>query len=205
MATKAKHLEDHTVIDTLLDSNLPEDEKTLERLTGEAVAVVLGGTHSISAVLSIATFHLLDKPSRLTRLQEELQAAVSDETQLPAWSTLEKLPYLSGVILEALRLMHGVASRISLVAPDEDLIYTESEKSTYVIPRGSAVGIAPYLVHTNPRIFPNPSEFVPDRWMDDDGQRDRYLEKYLLSFSNGPRQCVGIQYVFFIQLKIVLV
>ena len=181
------------VIDALLNADLAPSEKTMERITGEAVAVVLGGTHSISTVLSIATFHLLKDLKRQDRLREELREAVEDETLLPPWSTLEQLPYLNAVIQEALRLMHGVASRISQVAPNEDLVYVAPDNSSLLIPRGSAIGMSTYMVHNNPKIYPNPTEFMPERWLDKDGVRDRDLDKYMLSFSKGSRQCVGMQ------------
>lgn len=191
-----------TIINAILDSDLPAAEKSPKRLTSEAIAVVLGGTHSISTVLTIATFHLLTKPSQLERLLEELRTVVPNETDLPTWSTLEKLPYLSAIILEALRLMYGVASRISVVAPDEELLHVTSEKSSsasgfvktsYTIPRGYAIGISAYMIHMDPILFPNATQFIPDRWLDEHGQRARGLEKYMMSFSKGHRQCVGMQ------------
>ncbi|KAJ6780316.1 hypothetical protein PWT90_09912 [Aphanocladium album] len=181
------------VVDALLESDLPPSEKTLERLTGEAVAVVLGGTHSISTVLSIATFHLLKDTNRQDRLRRELRAAVRDETALPPWSTLEQLPYLSAAIQEALRLMHGVASRITLVVPDEDLVYVAVDNSSHVIPRGSAVGVSSYMIHSDSKLYPDPTSFLPERWLDENGTRNRELDKYMMSFSKGPRQCVGMQ------------
>ncbi|KAM5386543.1 hypothetical protein ACJZ2D_000506 [Fusarium nematophilum] len=194
-----------TVVETILESGLPPAEKSPERVTSEAVAFVLGGTHPISAVLSIATFHLLNKPDKLERLRTELHTVVSDETDLPPWSTLEKLPYLSAVVLESLRLVYGVASRVSVVAPDEELVYTPAEQATgapgdartcYTIPPGSAIGISSYMIHTDPTLFPDGSEFIPDRWLDEHGQRERGLEKYLMSFSKGHRQCIGMHLAY---------
>ncbi|KAH6972094.1 trichodiene oxygenase [Ilyonectria sp. MPI-CAGE-AT-0026] len=194
-----------TVVETILQSDLPEAEKSPDRLTSEAIAIVLGGTHSISTVLSIATFHLLTNPSQMERLLAELRTVVTDETNLPSWSTLEKLPYLNGVVLEALRLMYGVASRISVIAPDEELLYTPTEGppgatsnagTSYTIPRGYAIGVSSYMIHMDPTLFPNASEFIPDRWLDKEGQRDRGLEKYLMSFSKGHRQCIGMQLAY---------
>lgn len=185
----------------MLDSDLPEAEKSSERITSEAVALVLGGTHPVSTVLSIATFHLLSEPARLERLRLELRAAIPDETDLPSWAALEKLPYLNSVVMESVRLVYGVASRVSVVSSDE-LLYTPSDKALgasanaedcYVIPAGSAIGVSSYMTHTNPKIFPNGEDFVPERWLDDNGQRERGLEKYLMSFSRGHRQCVGMQ------------
>ncbi|KAJ3495096.1 hypothetical protein NLG97_g3643 [Lecanicillium saksenae] len=181
------------IVDALLEADLAPSEKTVERLTGEAVAVVLGGTHSISTVLSIITFHLIRDTKRLDRLRSELRGAVRDERALPRWSTLEQLPFLNAVIQEGLRLMHGVASRITLVAPDEDLVYVASDNSSHVIPRGSSIGVSSYMIHNDSKLYPDPTVFLPERWLDENGTRNRELDKYMMSFSKGPRQCVGMQ------------
>lgn len=191
-----------TVIQALLESDLPSSEKTLTRLTSEANAVVLGGTHTVSTVLTVLTYHLLANPAQLSRLRSELQTVVGDATNLPPWTTLEQLPYLSAVILEGLRLMYGIASRISVVSPDQDLPFLASSRPSsaseevdvcYTIPRGYAIGMSAYIMHSDPKLFPNASRFLPDRWLNEHGQRSRILERYLLSFSRGNRQCLGMQ------------
>ncbi|KAI4159529.1 MAG: hypothetical protein LQ342_006530 [Letrouitia transgressa] len=95
---------------------------------------------------------------------------------------LEKLPYLTGVIQEGLRLVYGVATRLQRVAPNEALQYKD-----WVIPPGTSTGMTAVLVHNNPEIFPDPRTFNPDRWVE-----NPRLDKYLLSFSKGSRICVGI-------------
>ncbi len=43
------------------------------------------------------------------------------------------------------------------------------------------------LMHLNPAIFPSPHEFRPERWLN-----DPRLDRYLVPFSKGSRQCLGI-------------
>jgi hypothetical protein len=49
------------------------------------------------------------------------------------------------------------------------------------------------LMHHNETIFPNSHSFLPERWADA-SDRGRSLERYLVSFSKGSRQCIGIKY-----------
>ena len=49
------------------------------------------------------------------------------------------------------------------------------------------------FVHRNAEVFEKPDDFIPERWMGDDGQR---LDKWLVNFSKGPRQCLGREYVY---------
>jgi cytochrome P450 len=50
------------------------------------------------------------------------------------------------------------------------------------------------IAHHNEKIFPESHSFIPERWSDQpDGGRS--LEKYLVTFSKGSRQCIGIKYI----------
>jgi cytochrome P450 len=43
------------------------------------------------------------------------------------------------------------------------------------------------LLHLNPTIFPSPTTFNPSRWLN-----NPQLDRYLFSFSKGPRACIGM-------------
>jgi cytochrome P450 len=47
------------------------------------------------------------------------------------------------------------------------------------------------LIHFNPTIFSSPYSFLPDRFL-----QDKHLDRYLLSFSKGSRQCAGINVAY---------
>ncbi|KXJ89734.1 cytochrome P450 [Microdochium bolleyi] len=184
-----------TVFGSLLESELPEDEKKPARLAFEANAIVGAGTETTSWALTVITFHLLDKPAILARLTEELQAAVPDPTKLPRWATLEALPYLGAVIQEGQRLSYGVSARSSRVPTQENLVYRgewAKKPVEIAIPRGYAVGMSAAIAHHDEALYPDSHSFRPERWLLDDGQtRNRELERGLLNFSKGSRACLG--------------
>lgn len=147
--------------------------------------------------------YLLSNPRALARLRAELFEAIpptpdSSPADLPSWATLEQLPYLSACVLEGLRLGYGVVTRLARIAETETLVLTDDEPQsphrgkTWSIPPGTPVGMSAYHVHHDERVFVNSREYWPERWLDEDGKRDRRLEGYLLSFSKGSRQCVGM-------------
>lgn len=111
---------------------------------------------------------------------------MSDPHQPANLQQLEKLPYLTAVIKESLRLSNGVSTRLARVAPDRSIYFRDWE-----IPKGTPVGMTSTLIHQNPDIYPQPLEFIPERWLDPiKGQR---MEMYLVPFSRGSRQCAGIK------------
>ncbi|KAL8949990.1 MAG: hypothetical protein Q9222_003933, partial [Ikaeria aurantiellina] len=67
--------------------------------------------------------------------------------------------------------------------------WNELEQLPYLTP----VGMTSILTHNNPTLFPSPQRFDPDRWLHDDSPR---LKKYLVPFSKGSRQCLGINLAY---------
>ncbi len=59
----------------------------------------------------------------------------------------------------------------------------------------TVVAMGHTFMHTNQDIFPDPFRFNPDRWLQ--GEKSVTLDKYLISFSKGPRMCLGITYASF--------
>ena len=47
-------------------------------------------------VMTTAVFHLLNRPSTLEHLQEELDCAISNPSNIPSIKVLESLPYMVG-------------------------------------------------------------------------------------------------------------
>jgi cytochrome P450 len=169
---------------------LPAAEKTISRMTDEVAILVVAGSESPAKTLALIHFHLLNKPSIMLKLRHEVQESIGDSMQIPPLQKLETLPYLSSVIKEGLRMHGGITARSSRVAVDEALQYRQ-----WVIPRGTPLSTSSVFIHRNPDIFPNPSEFIPERWLDS-GKLERRLDHYLVAFGKGSRNCVGLNLAF---------
>ncbi|EEU47498.1 uncharacterized protein NECHADRAFT_77981 [Fusarium vanettenii 77-13-4] len=155
----------------------------------EGQILVQGGTLTTSWAMSLATFHLLNRPETLRKLRDELFAAIPDAHDTTPLSRLEKLPYLGGVVKEALRLGIGTSSRLARVAADETLVYHDHVNNTvWRLPPGSIVGMSPYKTVMDENIFYDARGFHPERWVED-GER---LDKYLDIFCSGTRVCLGM-------------
>lgn len=189
-----------TIFQELLTGDLPGQEKRLERLWQEGQIVVGAGTETTAWTLSATLFYVLNDRRVFTKLHRELKSSIDGEEKRSTWSELEQLPYLSAVVSEGLRLSYGVSTRLQRINPLSPFYFTAhtqtsnaTTKKEFVIPRGTPVGMTATLVHTDPTLFPDPHVFRPERWLDDSGNRHHHLDKYLLSFSRGSRQCIGIK------------
>ena len=47
------------------------------------------------------------------------------------------------------------------------------------------------IQHSNESLFPNPKEFIPERFLLENGRQNYALEKHLISFGKGSRSCLG--------------
>ena len=145
--------------------------------------------HLSQASLTVITFFLLSQPEKLARLRAELK---NEDPHKLSWVQLEKYPYLHGVIYEAFRVGLGISGRLPRVARDEALVY-KGRGFNYVVPKGTAIGMSAFINHYNEELFPDPEKYEPERWIDAQGKPNHAMEKYILSFSKGSRQCIGMK------------
>ncbi|KJZ77761.1 hypothetical protein HIM_02938 [Hirsutella minnesotensis 3608] len=192
-----------TVFSMLLNSDLPSKEKSVKRLSGEAQAILLGGISTTTSVLCLLTYYLLANPLIYSRLRNELEEIKPDDGSLPSWVTLEGLPYFNAVIHEGLRLTYGAPGRLPRVATEEDLVYeglwesptrSSCARVAHIIPRGYAIGMSAYIMHSDESIFPEAARFLPERWLNGEGGKEPH--HHLFSFSKGSRKCMGMQLAY---------
>ncbi|KAH7141326.1 trichodiene oxygenase [Dactylonectria estremocensis] len=178
------------MLSALIDPHIPPAERSISRLVDEGTAILLAGTETTARALSIAMFYLLDKRECLEKLRQELATLPAEGADCHSLSVLERLPYLSGVVNESLRLSFGPLGPLPRISPNQNLQY-----GNYSIPAGTPVSQSTYFVHTDPNIFPEPFEFEPERWIKA-AESGVNLQKYLVSFSKGSRQCIGLQMAY---------
>lgn len=176
-----------SLMHAILSSDLADVDKSAERLAAEAQAAVTAGTLTSSYALVGATYHILASASVFHRLMNELSQAIPDALTPPPLRNLEQIAYLVAIVQETLRMFPDVAHRLQRIFPGRSLQYKE-----WCIPPGTPVGMTTLFIHNNPSFYPDPFAFRPERWLPlhTEGQR---LQKHLLSFGKGSRQCVGME------------
>ncbi|KAK8230498.1 oxoglutarate/iron-dependent oxygenase [Phyllosticta capitalensis] len=184
-----------TVFHELVESNLPAYEKSVERLWQEGQSVIGAGTETVTWTLAVIFFHIFTKPRIMKKLMDEIVPIFPNPDEIPSQASLERLQYLTATIFEGLRLSYGLVTRLPRVSPVEPMIFRSTDgKIEKVIPPGVAVGMSSLIVHHDKNIWgEDADEFRPERWLDEDGQKRRDLDAYLLSFSKGTRMCLGLQ------------
>lgn len=97
---------------------------------------------------------------------------------------VQALPYFSGVIKEGLRLAMANPTRLSRIVSSNGL---KMQGGLPSIPAGTNVGMSAYTLHFNPKVFPNPHDFLPERWLEPTPE----MLRDSIAFGVGPRQCIA--------------
>ncbi|TEB28395.1 cytochrome P450 [Coprinellus micaceus] len=180
--TLLEKAEQETIYHHLLNPKSGQ-QLTTDALQHEANTLVAAGTDTVANIGNMAMFQILNNKDVQRRLRQELRDAFPDVDSPMPLEKLEKLPYLTAVVQESLRLGHGVVTPMPRIAAQAKSI------GGYLVPQGTVVAMSVVFVHTNPDIFPQPLKFDPDRWLKETSSG---LHNYLVAFSKGPRQCIGM-------------
>ncbi|KAL2844381.1 cytochrome P450 [Aspergillus pseudodeflectus] len=168
----------------LIAGSTSDEEQTIARLQEEAMVFLLAGNHTTAGVMTLAVYHLALMPEITTTLRKEL-ATLPVPANQASWKELQELPYLTGVVKEALRLSQGASLRSARISPDRDLVC-----NGIVLPAGTPLSQQTVFVSMDTEIFPNPQCFDPTRW-GKPAPDAKGLDTYLASFGKGTRNCIG--------------
>lgn len=159
----------------------PGPVMTMREVRDEVVTLVIAGHETVASSL-VWTLHLLaTNPDAQRRLLAELDEVLHGRP--PSWKDVPHLVRTRAVVDEALRL-YPPAWIITRRAAGSDTI------DGVEIPEGTLVLISPWLLHRDPRSWPDPHRFDPERFLDaGPGEGDRHPA--YLPFGAGPRLCIG--------------
>ena len=68
----------------------------------------------------------------------------------------------------------------------------ELELGGYRVKKGYSVLMSPWVSHRDPRYFPEPERFRPERWLD--GLASRLPKFAYYPFGGGQRLCIGVHF-----------
>lgn len=123
---------------------------------------------------------------RLINEAKEIPESSLNASGAPTVEAADKLPFLDAVIKETLRLY------APLPASEPRQSSVDSTIDGYEIPAGTVACMAPYSLHRNADVFPDPLKFDPDRWLGDPAHMAE-MKKWWWAFSSGGRMCIGMQ------------
>jgi len=184
-------------LDALTEAALQEGVNFTEQEVRDQVSTIMFEGHDTTAAGSSFVLCMLGIYRDIQdKVIQELDE-IFQKTDRPATyqDTLE-MKLLERVIMETLRMYPPVP--IIARKLNEDVKLASGD---YTVPAGATVAIAPFILHRNPKLFPNPGVFNPDNFLAEKCQ-ERHFYSYI-PFSAGPRSCVGRKYAM-LKLKVLL-
>jgi len=124
-----------TIFHELLDPSSTDEETSslpsVERLYGEALSFCTAAADTTGNAMEMAAYHVVTNSDIYDKLKKELREAFPNSSTDLDYTTLEKLPYLTGVVKEGQRLSYGVISRLARATPDGGATF-----NGYFVPAG---------------------------------------------------------------------
>lgn len=164
----------------LLSMLLAGDNMTNEQLRDELMTIFVAGHETVANALTWTWYLLSQHPEAEAQMHGELRAVIGGRQ--PDYDDLGRLTYTRQVFSESMRLYPPgwVIGRTSL---------SDYEVGGYIVPAGTVVLVSQYVMHRDPRYYPDPERFDPGRWTEEAvSSRPKYA---YFPFGGGIRQCIG--------------
>ncbi|KAL4272402.1 hypothetical protein GQ457_13G008780 [Hibiscus cannabinus] len=162
------------------------DADTINKAT--CLAIILAASDTTMVTLTWALSLLLNNRDELRKLQQELDVHVGKD-RLVEESDIKNLVYLRAIIKETLRLYPAGP----LAVPHESM--EDCRVSGYHIPAGTRLFVNLSKVHRDPRVWSDPCEFQPQRFVTSHKDIDFKGQNFeFIPFSSGRRMCPGVSF-----------
>ncbi|OBZ84645.1 Phylloquinone omega-hydroxylase CYP4F2 [Choanephora cucurbitarum] len=174
----------------MIEAEMEEGIMTTNEELRENIALFfLAGQDSTGNSLSFCLYHLAKNKHVQDKLRREIMSVMGDRDldAIPTVEDFKDMPYLNMVIKENLRLS-GPADRFLDRVVAEDIVLGGE-----LIPKGTLITVDVASIHYNPEYWHDPEVFIPERF-EPNGEFDQHAGVAWLPFSNGARQCIGMNF-----------
>ncbi|MFJ4029269.1 cytochrome P450 [Paenarthrobacter sp. NPDC089989] len=159
---------------------------TDRQLRDEVVTLFSAGSATVATTLAWALHLVSERPEVGQRIHDEVVAILADGPVTA--DTVPRLTYTGRVVSEVLRL-YPPAWLLPRVTTEDTTL------GDHFISEGTLVFFSPYAIHHDPRLYPDPKRFDPNRWLPEEVAK-RPRGSYV-PFGAGVHQCIGNDFALF--------
>ena len=160
------------------DPSVPEFDQ--QQAIDELKQYLWAGTETTALTLAWALYETSRRPEAAERIRREGEQVYGDRE--PTAADYSGLAYTRAVIQETMRIYPPVWSLIRVAAGEDEI-------GGVKINPGDRVSIFSYGAHHNPKFWPEPESFQPERWMA--GNAKKQVKYSYIPFGAGKRSCIG--------------
>ncbi|GAB6030733.1 hypothetical protein CHUAL_007584 [Chamberlinius hualienensis] len=144
--------------------------------------LIFAGTETSATTLHWALIYMTLNPTIQKKVQNEIDQVIGHERE-PSYNDRTKMPFTEAVIME----LHRHITLVPLSNPRRN--FKDVTVLGYRIPKDTMIIPNLWAVHHDPKIWGDPENFRPERFLNENGQVKN--SEYLIPFSVGKRACVG--------------
>lgn len=129
---------------------------------------------------------MLNNPEAQRKAQEELDRVVGQD-RLPTFQDMPDLTYVNAIVKETQRWRPVIAGGLAHATTKDDVY------EGYWIKAGSTVIPNAWAIHMDPKVYPEPEKFMPERFIKDGNLVGvPQAERGHFGFGYGRRICPGM-------------
>ncbi|XP_033231669.1 uncharacterized protein LOC117182674 [Belonocnema kinseyi] len=180
--------------------NGPKNVRNTEKISisvacAQAFVFFIAGFETSSSTSTYCLHELALNPDVQDKLRQEINDKLAGHHL--SFEDIHTMPYLDKVVSETLR-KYPIVPILNRVCLKDYKI----PNSNFCIPKGMKIIIPVLGIQRDPKIFPDPEEFRPERF-DSNEIAKRHAFSYL-PFGEGPRVCIGKRFGL-LQIKVALI
>ena len=179
-AHRREHRDRGSLLDMMLAASPDRSESSERSLRDQVITIFLAGYETVANALSWTWYLLSQNPDCESRMRVEIDRELQGRT--PAYEDIPRLRYVEMVLAESMRLYPPAWAMGRYAQNDFQL-------GDYFLPAKTTVLISQFVVHRDPRFFPNPLRFDPERFTAE--AKARRTKFTYFPFGAGFRQCIG--------------
>ncbi|XP_050460257.1 cytochrome P450 9e2-like [Cataglyphis hispanica] len=180
----------------------PARELTILDMTSQAFIFFLAGFDSSSTLMSFLAYEIAVNPHVQEKLQNEIDKVLEDTNGQPSYETVNGMVYLNATINETLRMYPVQLMTDRVCTKDFELPATLPDGKPFLVKAGMLIWISFYGLQHDPKYFPEPEKFKPERFLGENKESECNLNAYY-PFGLGPRMCIGNRFAL-LETKVML-
>ncbi|XP_073945700.1 cytochrome P450 9e2-like [Choristoneura fumiferana] len=162
-------------------------------LTAQAAFFVFAGFETVSTAMTFLMYELAVNPE----IQERLAREIKDHDKANGgkfdYNSVQTMTYLDMVVSEVLRLWPPAIAADRLCVKEYNLGKPyETAPADYIVKVNDSIHIPIFSIHRDPRYYPNPLKFDPERFSDENKHNIQPFT--YMPFGVGPRNCIGSRF-----------
>ena len=179
-AHRQRHSDSGSLLDMMIAASPDQTPAAEQSLRDQVITIFLAGYETVANALSWTWYLLSQNPECERRLHEEIDREL--QGRLPTVDDIPRLRYAEMVFAESLRLYPPAWAMGRRALNDFRL-------GEFTLPAKTTVRISQFVTHRDPRFFPDPLRFDPERFTPE--AKARRTKFAYFPFGAGFRQCIG--------------